>query len=154
MSIKNKGFTLIELMIALSIIGILAAAILPSYREYVLEWHRSRMQADLYSIIELQERYYINNFTYADDMTKLGFDVAAGTGYTYIYQGSEAYTVTVQPCIGVIYPDAPPIARCFIFAAKALGEQAQDGDLLIDNRGREELNFSGSVLRDWNGNDL
>lgn len=154
MSIQHKGFTLIELMIVLAIVGILASVVMPGYKDYVLEGVRSRMQADLYSILELQERYYIDTFTYADDMKKLGFNVPDGSGYTYVYQGSEAYSVTVEPCIGATYPSAPPISRCFILTAEAKGEQTYDGNLLIDNRGREEHNFAGSVLRDWNGNDL
>jgi len=153
-TLVNKGFTLIELMIVIAIIGILVAVVIPGYRSYVLEGQRSRMQADLYSIIDLQERYYLDNMSYASDMKKLGFEVPDDSAFTYEYQGVDAFTVKVEPCVGAAYPDAPSLKLCFMLVAKAKGDQADDGDLLIDNRGRTEHNFAGAILRDWDGNDL
>ena len=154
MSTKNKGFTLIELMIVIAIIGILVSVVLPGYRGYVLEGQRSNIQGKLLSILELQERYYIDNIEYADDMKKLGFPVPDGSGYTYKFQGIEAYTVKVEPCVGKAYPDNPDFKLCYILNAKAKGDQIDDGDLLIDNRGRKEHNYAGTTLRNWNGDDL
>jgi len=151
---KNKGFTLIELMIVVAIIGILVSVVLPGYRNYILEGQRSDMQGKLLSIADLQERYYIDNFSYADDMKKLGFNVPDGSAYTYEYQGIDAFTVKVELCVGAQYPDNPAITRCYILDAKSKGDQADDGDLLLDSRGRQEHNYAGAILRDWKGNDL
>jgi type IV pilus assembly protein PilE len=151
---KNKGFTLIELVVAIAIVGILATIAWPSYRTYVLKSQRVDMQTKLMSFIELQERYFITNFEYASSMTKLGFPVPEGSAVTFDYQGAEAYEVKINQCIGAAYPDTPGFSLCYIFDAQGKGAQANDGDLLLDNRGRKEHNLAGVLLRDWSGNDL
>lgn len=148
---RNKGFTLMELMIVIAIIGIIATVALPGYRNHVFKAERTKMQAELYAIVQLQERYYSNNpeYEYADDMAKLGFQVPAGSGVTF-----EAYTVRIDPCVGANYPDNPDFGLCYILNATAIGEQAEDGDLILDNRGREVHINAGILRQDWNGNNL
>ncbi|MQK16898.1 prepilin-type N-terminal cleavage/methylation domain-containing protein, partial [Escherichia coli] len=58
----QRGFTLIELMVAVAIISILAAIAYPSYREYVNRGNRSEGQALLSDAAAAQERYYAQNF--------------------------------------------------------------------------------------------
>jgi prepilin-type N-terminal cleavage/methylation domain-containing protein len=151
MRTRNKGFTLMELMIVVAIIGIIATVALPSFRNHVFKAERTKMQAELHAIALLQERFYTNNSDgeYADDMAKLGFQVPPGSGVTF-----EAYTVRIDPCVGVNYPDNPGFSLCYILNATAIGEQAEDGDLILDNRGREEHINAGILRQDWNGNNL
>lgn len=61
---KNQGFTLIELMIAVAIIGILAAIAYPAYQEYVKKTKRVEAQAELVDIASKLQRYKVANFTY------------------------------------------------------------------------------------------
>jgi len=154
----TKGFTLIELMIVIAIIGILVTIVMPGYHNYILETQRTETQGKLLQMLELQERFYIENFRYT---TALDGDLLAGTGLGFDsdpvvinYSGNPAFNITAEACPAADYPDAPGLNRCYILRATALGDQAEDGDLLIDNRGRKEHNFAGIVLRDWNGNDL
>lgn len=61
---RFKGFTLIELMIVVAIVGILAAIAYPSYQSYVESTRRSLAQADLLEIAQFLERRYSANFDY------------------------------------------------------------------------------------------
>lgn len=67
------GVTLIELMIVVVIIAILAAVAYPNYREFAARAKRSEAVAALLQIATNQERFYLQNNTYTQSMTALGF---------------------------------------------------------------------------------
>ncbi len=66
------GVTLIELLIAVAIMGILGAVAYPSYVDYVLRSNRAEPQRELSRLASLQEQYFIDHRTYTTDMTLLG----------------------------------------------------------------------------------
>ena len=70
---KNKsGFTLIELMIAIAIIGILAAAFLNNFFSSIVRGRDSRRKQDLRTISQALELYYNDNRRYPDDIPPAG----------------------------------------------------------------------------------
>lgn len=82
------GVTLMELMIVVVILSILTAIAYPSYRQYVAKAKRNEAKAALLQIATLQERFYLQNNFYTNDLRNLGFTVAnnatSDTG-TYIF---------------------------------------------------------------------
>lgn len=62
---RSRGFTLIELMIAVAIVAILVGVALPSYREYVIRGHLADASNGLALMRAQMERHYQDNRTYA-----------------------------------------------------------------------------------------
>ena len=79
----ERGFTLIELMIVIAIIGILAAIAIPQFSAYRKRSYNSAAQSDVRNIATAQEAYYVDNSTYAN---------ASLTGATYGYMQSGNVT--------------------------------------------------------------
>jgi type IV pilus assembly protein PilA len=68
---KNEGFTLIELMIVIAIIGILAAIAIPQFSAYRTRSYNAAAEADLRNAATAQEAYYVDNQRYLNDPTSL-----------------------------------------------------------------------------------
>ncbi len=100
-----KGFTLIELMIVILIIGIIAAIALPAYQDYAKQARRADAKTSLLEVQLAQEKYRANNPTFTTDMTDLGYAGATNQpskeGYYILDIPSAAsastYTITAQP---------------------------------------------------------
>ncbi|BCV37466.1 MULTISPECIES: type IV pilin protein [Shewanella] len=95
---RPAGFTLIEVMITVVIIGILASIAYPSYVQYIAKSTRSEAHAALMRLANLQEQYYLDNRTYATDMTKLGLNaspfITENGHYSIASTGTADFTLT------------------------------------------------------------
>ena len=70
---SKAGFSLIELMIALAIVGILTGVALPAYQQQIVKTRRALAKGELLSVVARQEQYYINNKQYAATLDLLGY---------------------------------------------------------------------------------
>jgi type IV pilus assembly protein PilE len=114
---SSTGFTLIELMIAIMIVGILLAISIPSYRDYVLRGQRSDGHSALLDIAGRQERFVAQNNTYTILIAE-----PAGLNMGITTSSDEHYNMSVEAC------DDDTIATCYVITATAVGSQAGDAD--------------------------
>lgn len=129
----GSGFTLIELMVTVAIIGILAAAAYPSYVQYVVRSNRAAADSFLLEVASMQERFLVDNRSYATSLAALG--------YTSLPAAiSPNYQITVTAVAG------PPLG--YVLTATPQGTQATNdtacGTLTLSSTGDKSISGTGS----------
>ena len=103
---SQRGFTLIELMIAIVVLGILVGVALPSYQDSVRKARRASAQGELMTVANLQEQHLLTNRQYSASASAIGFsldsDVAEYYSLTIDTSACTAlcFTATLTPLAG------------------------------------------------------
>jgi len=115
---KEKGFTLIEVMIVVAIIGILASIAYPSYVKSVQKGKRADAKVELLRIAQMQEGFFAQNMSYAANL--------AGLGLPTTYKSEqEVYSIAVAGLPAGCAPGGSPCTS-FNIVATPLGSQLHD----------------------------
>ena len=118
---RDQGFTLIELVISVSIVGILASMSFGSYQKYYLRTSRSAAQQFMLDVVNRQELYLLDARTYTTNIGNTGLGLSIPT------------TVTGRYAITVALTAGPP--QGYVVTATPLGNQLEDGVLTLSSDG-------------------
>jgi type IV pilus assembly protein PilE len=120
---KNRGSTLIELMITVAIIGILAAVAYPSYASHIIKSNRAVAKAQMLDIANREQQFLLANRAYA---TKA---VLAASGYALPSEVSSKYSYDIAVGTGTL--------PTYTITFTAIQGQAKDGNLTLDSDGNK-----------------
>lgn len=135
---SQEGFTLIELMIAVAIIGILVTLATGGFLSYQARAKQAEAKINLGSIGELATSYRAEYNTYITNWTGIGWQPIGRTRYRYWYNGGAAAGTPTSPEVGVNYSDPGSVAADNTFTAAAVGNIDRDAstDQWLYNQGR------------------
>ncbi len=128
---KHSGFTLIELMIVVAVIGILAAVGYPGYQNYLKKARRAEAQTVMLNTVNREEQYILDQRQYVDSFVSLG---VKHENYDCTSVATECTNNWYEITIAVDNAAAPPE---YTITANAIGDQADDGDLTVDSTGNK-----------------
>ena len=132
-----SGFTLIELMITVAIIGILAAIAYPSYQNYTKQTRRSDAQIALTQAANQQERFFTEFNWYAATLAGTRSSGTSTTGVLGISATSPEGHYTLSPTTGTIAAGCTANSCGYTLTATPVttGLQVNDGKFRIDSTG-------------------
>lgn len=118
---KERGFTLIELMITVAVVGILAAVAYPSFQNAMTKNRRAAAQSYLADVAQREQQFLMDNRAYTDSTTTLKAAVPADV--------SRYYTIAITAAAST------PPAFTATATPISTGPQASDGALSITHNG-------------------
>jgi type IV pilus assembly protein PilE len=145
----SGGFTLIEVMIVVAVVGILAAVALPSYNEYIARGRRGDAQTQLLAAQQWTERFYSEHYRY--DQTSAATPVLVTDATLF---GNQPFRTSPRPGEGAVAYNLTVVAAAntYTLTATRTGSMASDacGNFTLTNTGLKGLiGASKTVAACW-----
>lgn len=149
-----RGYTLMEVLITVAIIGILAAIAIPSYQRSVMRGYRSVAQGGLLDLANRQEQYYLNNKSYTTSLANLGYTNVFTSGTLSTVALNSGQTVVPAGSAGIIYHLSIVSASASAFTLTAVPQNSQAADAEcasfgLNNTGTRTVSGSATVADCW-----
>jgi len=150
---KSRGFTFMELMVVIALVGLLAVIAIPSYQESVRKSRRAEVRAQLLEVAQYLQRFYSHNDSFAT--TKAGAATTIPSELAKVPRnaapGSQSYDISfATPAAGAINPG---LASFKIQAVRRAGgpmDGDKCGDFTLENTGaRNVLKASDTAANCW-----
>jgi len=151
---KQYGFTLIELMIVLAIVGILAKIAYPSYQDSMIKSRRADAKSTLLELSVFMERYYTVNGCYnvptsgacvaGNAAPALPFNIAPKSAYN-----PNVASSTVKANYDLSVSAVTPTSFTLSAIPRANAPDTVCGTLTLDNTGAKTENGTGTVADCW-----
>ena len=150
---KQHGFTLIELMIVLAIVGILGAIAIPSYQESVRKSRRAEARAQLLEVAQYMQRFYSHNDSFANTKAGLAATVPGELAVVPRHAASGSQSYDISFCAPAAGSNNPGLSTFKIQAVRKSGGPMEDdkcGDFTLEHTGaRGLLNATDSASNCW-----
>jgi type IV pilus assembly protein PilE len=141
----RNGFTLIELMVTVAIVGILAAIAIPSYSDYVNQANRSDVKTSLLEDVQFMERNYTESYKYHKKSDTTDVTATSLPARQSPKTGTALYNITL--------PTANLSATTYTLIATPVagGRMANDGcgNFSINQLGQKSVSGTMSVANCW-----
>ena len=133
---RSDGFTLVEIMIVIAIIGVLAGIAYPTYQQHVIKTKRTDMMSEMHNIASQLESRKLAQGRYSNDLI-------TGLGGDYPKQGPALYTISFTP---------DPLTSAWTIIATPVNsrQMSSDGFLTLNQQGIKCRDNVCGTKKEWN----
>lgn len=139
-----RGFTLIEILMVIAIIGILAAIALPGYEQYVTRSKRGLAKSAIVQVMDRQAQFFVDNKRFATDLTDLGY---GEDGFGINRSGKEVASTSADRVYVVQLASGASTTAFTMEAVPQLSQATKDakcGTLQITHTGVKSVTGTGT----------